>query len=145
MSWAVVAGLLQGIGLATQGGGLGAATHAASAQKKAVKAQWEEEFRQMTLEKNAAIGSQNAAYAASGVTVGVGSAKAVIDNSLDEYHRAVAAEAYLVRQRKKGIQAESKATRFAQVGGYFSSLASMANTYARATEKPPATTTTSGG
>jgi hypothetical protein len=72
------------------------------------------------------LGTQTARYAGSGVDVGVGSAAAVTQETKDEFHRSVAADAYLTQQRLKGANLENKAVQYQQVGNYFSDAAQLA-------------------
>jgi hypothetical protein len=135
-----VAAVLGALSIMSSMAGNKAAVKREKAQKNAINAQWAEEFRAMNLEARGALGTQESRYAASGVTVGVGSAATVTQQTKDEYARAVAADAYLTQQKLKGAKAEGKAVRYAQVGGYFSSLASMANSYSQyQASKPDAT------
>lgn len=131
MSWAMVALALQGLGVASSIAGGQAAKKAEKAQKRAIRAEWEQEFYDMNREFYSVRGEQDSRYAASNVVVGVGSAGVIAKQTRDDYTRVVAANAYLTQQRLKGVEAESKATRYAQIGGYFSSLASMANSYSQ--------------
>jgi hypothetical protein len=125
--WAVIEGILQLGSTASSMKGGQEAQKAGHAQSKAIKAQWGEEFRSMTLEEQATLGTQQARYAASGVDLGVGSVSTITQQTRDEYHRAVAAEAFQTQQRLKGAQTQQNAVKYAQVGNYFSSLASFAS------------------
>jgi hypothetical protein len=102
------------------------ANNASRSQSRAIKFSWQEDFRTMRQQELTTLGQQSSRYAASGVDVGVGSAATVMQETKDQFHRAVAADAYLTQQRLKGASLENKAVQYQQVGNYFSNAAELA-------------------
>lgn len=126
MAWMAVGAVLSAAGLVSEAKGAAEAKKAGKAQSQALKRQWREDFRTMTAEYKSTYGTQLARYGASGVDL-VGSVSTVTQETRDEYHRAVAAEAFMIKQKLKGASAEAKAVKYAQVGSYFSSFANFAS------------------
>jgi hypothetical protein len=99
------------------------AAKAAKQQKQAIRAYYREKFRQSAIQLTQTLGSQRVGYAASGVDVGSGSAKLLLDTTKAEFANT---QQLMVKQRQAALEGAQVQNDFwGTAGGLVSAAASV--------------------